>query len=295
MDFKDIDSFAQKLQAKESKNPPKHGTMLDPETVAVENAALNDMGDGNWIGKLTEYRQAHPVADEGIIWNEKSEPGKVGPRFTCTVKIPESDEIFGSGNYGFSSKVASFTTKKTAKKYAAMLAIEWLIQNNHMPSSGAARFPKAAAPPAPIALRAPDDAQTSYTSQVPELCIRLGFGVPRYVITPYLDIPNNAFWNGYADFGHDPRIDGKIGEVENVYGKKSAKEQVAKLVVLFLRDIERQRLAKEEGTVEVEIVEEEKKAEGEENAEDGLNSDDDKKRKRFSSDASATSNKAIKV
>ncbi|KAG4444063.1 hypothetical protein IFR05_000416 [Cadophora sp. M221] len=304
MDFEDMDNFAKELHATGSKNPPKNGTMLDPETVAVENAALEDMGDGNWIGKLTEYRQAHPVAEEGITWNEKSEPGKFGPRFTCTLKISESDEIFGSGNYGFSSKVAFFSTKKTAKKYAAMLAIEWLIQNNHMPNNGAVRFPKVAAPPAPNVLRAPGDLEQSHAGQVPELCIRLGFGVPRYVITPALDIPNNAFWNGYADFGHDPRIDGKVGKVENVHGKKAAKEQVARLVVLFLRDIERQRLAGEEGTVEEEIAEEkvveedvmeEKKVEEAENAEDGLKSDDDKKRKRFSSDASATSNKATRV
>ncbi|KAH7360773.1 hypothetical protein BKA65DRAFT_591775 [Rhexocercosporidium sp. MPI-PUGE-AT-0058] len=307
MDFEDMNVFAEKLQAFENNSPAKR---MDPETVANENAALEDMGVGNWIGKLTEYRQVHPVDDEGIIWNETDEPGKFGPRFHCTVKIAESDNVFGSGNYGYSSKVATFSSKKTAKKYAAMLAIEWLIQNNHMPNNGTVRFPKPVAhPPNPAAPRAPNDLQPSYASQVPELCIRLGFGVPRYVIAPALDIPNNAFWNGFADFGNDPRIDGRVGEVKNVHGKKAVKEQVARLVLMFLRDIERQRLeeqnAREEEIVEqqepveeeviLEEIAEKEIVEGEKAEEDELGSGDEKKRKRASNDASATPNKAIKV
>lgn len=52
--------------------------------------------------------------------------------------------------------------------------------------------------------------------------------------------------DGYADFGGDPRIDGKVGEVKNVHGKKNAKDEIARRVFSFLKDIERQRLAAHE-------------------------------------------------
>lgn len=49
-------------------------------------------------------------------------------------------------------------------------------------------------------------------------------------------------YHGYADFGSDPWIVGKVGEFRDIYGKKKAKEVCAKIVWLFLKDIERQRV-----------------------------------------------------
>jgi len=77
--------------------------------------------------------------------------------------------------------------------------------------------------------------------------------------------------NGYADFGTDPRIDGKVGEVDNVYGKKNAKDAVAKIVLSFLKDIERQRLAEHD------------------------DEDEEKKRKRPASDSPEQAGKVVKV
>jgi hypothetical protein len=122
-----------------------------------------------------------------------------------------------------------------------------------MPSDGSVRFPK---PPPPVQVAqskkrnstSPSDrtpangAQitTTYAAQIPPLCYKLGFAPPRYEITRAKadDVP---FFNGYADFGADPRIEGKVGEVFNVYGQKRAKEQIAEVVLSFLKDIERQR------------------------------------------------------
>jgi hypothetical protein len=50
------------------------------------------------------------------------------------------------------------------------------------------------------------------------------------------------FYHGYAHFGNDPRIEGQIGVVQDVYGQKKAKELIAEELVKFLKDIERQRL-----------------------------------------------------
>lgn len=53
--------------------------------------------------------------------------------------------------------------------------------------------------------------------------------------------PGAALYDAWADFGYDPRIEGRVGMVRSVFGKKTAKEEVAKIVISFLRDIERQR------------------------------------------------------
>jgi hypothetical protein len=177
--------------------------------------------------------------------------------------ISETSQQFG-GN------AVSFSNKKDAKQYAAKKAIDWLITNSHMPSNGSVRFPKPpppiqAAQPKKMKSKSPSDPgtptnsssnTTSYAAQIPPLCNKLGFAPPKYEITRAKadDVP---FFNGYADFGGDPRIEGKVGEVFNVYGQKRAKEQIAEIVYSFLKDIERQR--------------------GE-----SLDFDDDKKRKRSS-------------
>lgn len=82
---------------------------------------------------------------------------------------------------------------------------------------------------------------TSFAAQVPGLCYRLGFNPPKYEVIPV--VPGAPIYNAWADFGGEQRIDGKVGEVSNVHGRKNAKEAVARLVVSFLQDIEKQRLA----------------------------------------------------
>lgn len=203
------------------------------------------------IDTSSEYRDAHPVVGGGgLTWVESEPTGQINPRFTCTVLISESAEHFGHSTIGFSTKIVSFSNKKLAKKYAAKKAVDWLIENNHMPADGSVKFPKPSPPPpAPNVKSRPttptprdnSTQPTSYSARVPEICQRLGFNPPRYDITPAL--PNTPLWNGYADFGSDPRIDGKVGEVKNVFGKKNAKEEVAKIVLLFMQDIERQKMA----------------------------------------------------
>ena len=121
-----------------------------------------------------------------------------------------------------------------------------------MPADGSVKFPKAALPPVIKGIGAirsatsspagtPKQVQTaSYAGQVPELCYRLGFNTPTYEITKHSE--NTPLWNGYAHFGGDPRIEGKVGEVKSIYGKNNAKEQIAMEVLSFLKDIERQRM-----------------------------------------------------
>ena len=119
-----------------------------------------------------------------------------------------------------------------------------------MPADGSIKFPKVAQPqsqgiaPTQTSTQPPfnpaTQSSTTYASQVPTLCIRLGFNIPKYEIRPV--IPDSPVYDAWADFGADPRIEGEVGKVMNVHGKKSAKEEVARKVIAFLRDIERQRM-----------------------------------------------------
>ncbi|PBP28658.1 hypothetical protein BUE80_DR000366 [Diplocarpon rosae] len=254
LSFKDIDEFVREQEEKDglvAVNKPvpapaakKVKPTIDLEALAIEELAIEEMGDKNWIGTLQQYRDVHPVAgaDKGMSWAESQITSGITPRFQCTLTIAESSELFGNNSLGFSTKVVSFGTKKQAKKYAAKKAIDWLIENKHMPADGSVRFPKVITPP-PAApetnVKTRDDANPAYTTLVPGICTRLGFTPPRYELVAV--VQNAPLWNGFADFGMDPRIDGRVGEVKNVFGKKQAKEAVAKLVYSFLKDIENQR------------------------------------------------------
>jgi hypothetical protein len=143
----------------------------------------------------------------------------------------------------------SFSNKKNAKQFAAKKAINWLIENGYMPGDGSVKFPKAPQPPPsartpPATSHTDPPSSTTYAAQVPDLCYRLGFNVPKYEIHPVME--NTSLYDAYADFGGDPRVVGKVGETKNVFGKKRAKEEVARVVISFLKDIERQRLEQHE-------------------------------------------------
>ncbi|CAG8971508.1 hypothetical protein HYALB_00002093 [Hymenoscyphus albidus] len=229
---------------------------IDQEILDEEAIAVKDMGDTNWIGKLNEYRSVHPAATgTGLTYTEHTLPGNP-PRFSCAVEIRETPIKFG-GN----SNVISFANKKAAKHYASKRAIDWLVGNGFMPNYASLKFPKASQPQpkqtakAPKPQPPPPQQQQSaaapstpnkikYTSQVPDLCNRLGFDVPRYELTKVVE--NAALWDGYAHFAGDPRIDGPVGMVKGVFGQKNAKEAIAQELVSFLKSIEKHRTEQQE-------------------------------------------------
>lgn len=247
-----IESAVQKeaqKQAALSPKPRKVKPAIDLEGLAAEKLANEETGSTNWIGRLLgqmnnpisckpniadqrlEYRSAHPIKDAGLSYNE-TQVG--GPRFGCVALIAESPDHFGAGVF--------FSSKKASKQYASKKAIDWLIANKYMPADGSVRFPKV--PPAAQSLPAsspPPMSKDSISSaaQVPVLCHRLGINVPTYRIVPIT--PGASVYDGWADFGSESVIDGKIGEVKTVFGKKQTKEQIASRTLLFLRGIEKHR------------------------------------------------------
>lgn len=228
-----LDALRQPLAKK-----TKSCIVVDASVKAAEKQALEEIGSVNWVGRLHEYRMTRLIGNQKVVpeYIEDSNYSLSFPRFTCAVLIPEDPQQFGGGQ-----DAITFAAKKPAKQFAAKKAIDWLIANNYMPADGSVRFPKPK-PSSRCNLNSPlSPGVISYAAQVPLLCHRLGFCVPRYIIEPIS--PASPLYNAHADFGNDPRIDGIVGEVRHIYGKKKAKEEVAKIVVPFLKNIERLRMS----------------------------------------------------
>ncbi|TEY70185.1 hypothetical protein BOTCAL_0110g00040 [Botryotinia calthae] len=93
------------------------------------------MGKTNWVGRLLEYHQAKAITP----LPEYTEIEVSAQRFRFSVAIREKAEPV--------TTLASFSNKKDAKQFISKLAIDWLISQNLMPSTGAVKFPRAANPP----------------------------------------------------------------------------------------------------------------------------------------------------
>ena len=68
----------------------------------------------------------------------------------------------------------------------------------------------------------------------------LGLQSPQYLLEAASDLAPNIF-NGHASFPNEPGLPMEIGEVRNVFGKKNAKEEIAKGVWEVLRNLAEKR------------------------------------------------------
>ncbi|OBU00725.1 hypothetical protein VE01_01014 [Pseudogymnoascus verrucosus] len=189
-----------------------------------------DLGTINWIGKLQEYHQIHPKVGKHVF-TESATPG-FPPRFVCSVKIGERPEPFNSTN--------NFGNKKQAKQHCCKLAIEWLVENGHMPSIDSVSFPKQhqVAPQAKAGSTA-SAAQMTPGAEIAQICFELRMGLPAYVIKS--EPAGSALWSGYAHFPSNHLVDGRVGEFRNVFGKNNAKGDCQLEVLKFLKEIKRDK------------------------------------------------------
>ncbi|KAI0439260.1 hypothetical protein F4803DRAFT_531983 [Xylaria telfairii] len=234
----------------------------------VDSVSLSEpeMGDFNWVGHLQEYRAVHPYCGsrEVTFVDSSFDPTGRGPlRWKCQVTLGEApEEPFPHGD----ASQQTFAKKKDAKKYAARCAVEWLRAKGFMPQAGGVKFPRStlvppqqnqqtqpkapsspshtkASPAAAIPASPFDASQPSAAHQVSELCTSLGFSTPTYKLEPASD---EGFYGGYADFGPYGAIlpfDVSKCRVENIMGKKAAKEMIAENLLRLLQEEKLQRAA----------------------------------------------------
>ena len=73
-----------------------------------------------------------------------------------------------------------------------------------------------------------------------DICPLLGLSAPHYKIAPVSALSPNML-SGYASFPGQLGMPKEIGEARNVYGKKNAKEEVAKGVWKVLLELAKKR------------------------------------------------------
>jgi hypothetical protein len=153
-----------------------------------------------------------------------------------------------------------FKYKKAAKQHAAKCAVQWLESEANEACHAATASPwhiagktlKQSETSETPSHTTPDEKRltvdtsntvaipSSYSQQVAALCKRNNLRPPQYVFEENENY--SAYWNVYAHFGSDPRVQGRIGEVRDIYTKKNAREECAKLLLQFLLDMEKHKL-----------------------------------------------------
>lgn len=162
--------------------------------------------------------------------------------FACTCTIASyPSKVFGA-------KDRSFAGKKQARAAAAADAVRFLIAEGKLDAEGSTFARKKAKLSAGIMGHKFDPAEQSfklgtestYGQKVSDLAPLLGLSTPQYHLTPEsLNAPN--LLSGYATFTNSSHLPGQIGRVRNVFGKKGAKEAVAKEVWTVMLGLAKER------------------------------------------------------
>ena len=207
-----------------------------------------------WASLLHGYKDS--VGGSSSVPPYKMEVFSLGSAFsaTCTLqKYP--GHSFGSPNEPFPSK-------KSAQTAAAKAAVEFLIKQGeldadghpvkHSKSHAASNNLGLGATPQNIRVTGQGDSMVvevpgfeSFPQRVAEFSTLLGIAAPRYQLTPSsLETP--SLQDGCAIFKDTASIvglglEGPQGEVRHVFGKKNAREQIARSVWESLRKVAKSR------------------------------------------------------
>jgi hypothetical protein len=166
-----------------------------------------------------------------------------GALFACQVTIDDgvSPQVFGSLD-------SHYTSKKRARQEAARVAVEHFKSQGTWPSAfsevGGIKKKKKTQPSDDLELLTPAtkpaSESTSYAQQVARLAIMLSLGTPEWRFTPSpLDRDFHTVACYFAGGGEHA---GPIGEVRNVFGKKKAKEESARLTLDYLNELHAHRI-----------------------------------------------------
>ncbi|OAK97787.1 hypothetical protein IQ06DRAFT_280523 [Phaeosphaeriaceae sp. SRC1lsM3a] len=210
-------------------------------------------------GKFASFAKVKGPAQQQA--QEKKDPGPnytgqllVGATlFTCQITIDSNDS---SPALVFGSLDSKFTSKKVARQEAARLAVEhfkalgtWPA--NTLPVGGIKKRKKASsstaqdpfAPPSPSTSTAPPpqpSGSNSYAQQLQSLALALSLGTPEWRWTP--NPLDRDFHTVACYFAGGGQHAGPIGEVRNVFGKKKAKEECARLTLEYLKEVRKERM-----------------------------------------------------
>jgi hypothetical protein len=157
----------------------------------------------------------------------------------------------------FSSKEAYFSNKKAARQDAARHVVEYFKANGQWPDTfsdvGGIKKKKVVQPPQPSGARPSSSASIdagagadtsstgSYAQQVVTLASQLGLNTPSWNYVT--EDSASGFHTVTCSFKDGGALEGPLGEVRHIYGKKKAKEECARLTLEYLRIEKEKRMS----------------------------------------------------
>ncbi|XPS79782.1 hypothetical protein M3J09_011754 [Ascochyta lentis] len=193
----------------------------------------------NYVGQLLEFQRSMSAPQPTYT------DYQLGARWACLMDIEGHPTPFGSLD-------SLFGSKKTARQHAASCAVSHFKSQGLWPEeySGVGGIKKRKPAPANDTSSSLDERKASVassspgsgsaTQQVASLAVLLNLGTPEWRFThenptvPDIHTVSCYFKNGGAH-------EGPIGEVRNIFGKKRAKDECARLTLQYLSELREKR------------------------------------------------------
>ncbi|KAF1347521.1 hypothetical protein BDV97DRAFT_299353 [Delphinella strobiligena] len=201
----------------------------------------------NWMGLLNHFCQTSALP--APVFKDYQRGNDAFFSTTCTMILPDRGDIT------FGDATSFYSSKKAAKVVAAKEVVVFLREQGALPSAPIAAASMTASdlvdslnPSYTLPASQNGDSTdsdpngVSVTVQVINLCRILNLPQPHYKYDPSEDMTSN-FLDSAAYFPGEPDLRGPIGRVERVFGRKKAKEECAKRVLLVLEELKARRLA----------------------------------------------------
>ncbi|EUC30829.1 hypothetical protein COCCADRAFT_39006 [Bipolaris zeicola 26-R-13] len=207
----------------------------------------------NYVGKLLEYQRS--ISGPQPTYTDYQS----GTQFACLLTFEGHPKPFGT-------LTSLFSSKKAARQDAARHAVEHFKALGTWPqdtpiggikkkkaskaslpspsppsSSFSSSLLSSIQPPTPSQSTSDSTVGTSFAQRVATLAATLALPTPEWKYVPH---PSDPAFHSVACFFRDAGPhEGPIGEVRNVFGKKKAKEECARLTLEYLLDVRDMRRA----------------------------------------------------
>ncbi|KAI6365381.1 hypothetical protein MCOR25_005394 [Pyricularia grisea] len=257
------------------------------QAALVALALPEPKSDRNWIGLLHMYRDAHPSgkAIEFVDEDRGMDPRGGGSLWCSFVTLSEAEGMrFPDPHDAVNSDgtLPCFAKKKDARQFAARRAVEWLMQQQLMPSDGESVVFKKTRMQSPTVFReAPHKAVEHVASAKmasPPPSVQPKTGQPTtdpgaatertkdeaaedqsyvtrveqlctqlgYGKPTYIlkQAENTQIFSGWADWRDEMRVPASVGVVKDVWVKKHAKEKIAEQILSHLEQVQAKRMEK---------------------------------------------------
>lgn len=251
-----------KLSELEFKNAAESGSgkkRKSSELSGANSSIPDGIEDENWLGIINSKSISHTprrgatltqrlaYAQQQKLEYPDYEFEEEPQSYKCTMSFA------GTPLQAFGLSYGPFPSKNTAKKAAAMEAVKWLRAEGKLSSTPltTTKRRKSSLPqqPDPNAMTdspsTPSPSATSSESaaqQVFDLARRLGFSQPKFnTFRREGNFVDESATFMEKDVRYEPRLEGTHGQVRRVFGKKAAHEECCRLVVRFLKRIQRER------------------------------------------------------